>query len=417
MPSPSRRLLLVMALACAVGVSTVYFPQALTPLLARDLHTSLGAAALVATLAQAGYAAGIFLLVPLGDRVPRRPLVAVLLGVVAIALLLAATAPALPPLYLLSTLAGAATVVPQILIPMAADLAAPDRAGRVVAVLQGGLLAGVLLARAFGGALGQWLGWRAAYLIAAVLAATLALTLLAILPPTTTHTRQRYLTLLATTLRLFREQPDLRRSCLYQFLLFGAFSAAWTSLALLLTGPAYRYGTSIVAVLALVGAASVLAVPYTGRRIDRRGPDPVSLACFGLLAIAGVVLLGGLLRGTAGIVALVVGMLLLDVAVQASQVANQARVFALVPGARSRLNSAYMTAVFLGGSTGSWIGTRAYLAFGWAAVCALLLLAAAGALLRHLGRRPVPRFTMLPPPMGRRVTSSHVHGEMRSPED
>jgi predicted MFS family arabinose efflux permease len=390
MPSPSRRLLLVMGLACAVGVSTVYFPQALTPLLARDLHTSAGAAALVATLAQAGYAAGTFLLVPLGDRVPRRPLIAVLLGVVALALLLAATAPALPPLYVLSALAGAATVVPQILIPLAADLAPPDRAGRVVAILQGGLLAGVLLARAFGGMLGQWLGWRATYLIAGLLAAILAVVLLAVLPPSSIHARQRYPALLATTLRLVREQPDLRRSCLYQFLLFGAFSAAWTSIALLLTGPAYQYGASIVGVLALVGAASVLAVPYTGRQIDRRGPDPVNLICFALLAVAGAILLGGALHGTAGIIALVIGMLLLDVAVQASQVANQARIFALVPGARSRLNSAYMTAVFLGGSTGSWVGTRVYLSFGWTAVCALLVLAAAGALLRHLLRRPVP---------------------------
>ena len=399
----TRRLTLLMAAACGVGVANAYFPQAISPLLARDLHLSEATATTVATTVQLGYAAGIFFLVPLGDRLPRRPLIAAMLAIVALGLLFAGTSTSLPALLAGSAVIGATTVVPQILIPMAADLAEPARAGRDIAVLQGGLLAGVLLARAFGGVLGQTLGWRAPYLVAAALAALLAVTLAVALPHTSSTVRHTYPALLATALRLLRTEPDLRRSAVYQALLFGAFTAAWTSIALLLTGPAYDFGTGVVGIVALVGAASVFAVPFAGRLVDRRGPDHLSLLCFLALTGAAAVLLTGLLPGPAGgparplgLAGLIAGMLLLDVAVQCSQVANQARIFALAPTARSRINSVYMTAVFAGGSAGSWLGARAYLTLGWWSVCALVAVAALLALLRHTTRRRTPAAPPVP---------------------
>ncbi|GAA4249961.1 MFS transporter [Dactylosporangium darangshiense] len=375
---------LLMAVACGVGVANAYFPQAISPLLARDLHLSEGAAATAVTAVQLGYAAGIFFLVPLGDRLPRRPLVAGLFGAVAVALLLAGTARSLAPLLVFGALTGAVTVVPQLLIPMAADLAEPARAGRAVAALQGGLLAGVLLARAFGGVLGQALGWRAPYIAAAGLAAVLAVALLVALPRMRPNADESYPRLLGSGLRLLRTVPQLRRSAAYQALAFGAFTAAWTSIALLLTGPRFGLGTGAVGVVALVGAGSVVAVPAAGRLVDRRGPDRLSALCFAGLGAAAVVLLAGeLANAKLALAGLVAGMLLLDVTVQSSQVANQARIFAAAPGARSRINGVYMTAVFLGGSAGSWLGARAYLALGWTAVCGLVALAAGLAALRH----------------------------------
>jgi predicted MFS family arabinose efflux permease len=380
-----RRLILIMALAAGVGVANAYFPQAVTPLLARDLNVSEGAATTVATTAQLGYAAGIFLLVPLGDRLPRRPLIVTMFGVVALGLFLAGTSNSLAVLAACCAVVGALTVVPQILIPMVADLT--NGSAAPLGVVQGGLLGGVLLARAFGGGLGQWLGWRAPFLVAGVLALLLALTLLVALPSTRSANRQSYPALLGSALRLARTEPELRRSCTYQALLFGGFTAAWTSIALFLTGPAFGYGTGVVGLVALVGAASVFAVPVAGRWIDRRGPDLANLVCFLGLGLAALVLLVGLAHGWVGLGGLILGMLLLDVSVQSSQVANQARIFALIPGARSRLNSIYMTSVFLGGAGGSWVGARAYLAYGWWAVCALIALVAVAALLRHLLRR------------------------------
>lgn len=385
-PAPPRRLLIVMAVACGVGVANAYFPQAITPLLAADLHVPLASAALIATTAQVGYALGIFFLVPLGDRLSRRPLVAGLFGVVAIGLLLSGVVTGLPLLCVLGVVIGAATVVPQILIPMAADLAGPKGGASVVGMLQAGLLAGILLARAFGGTLGEWLGWRAPYLVAGVIAVLLGATLALALPTTASSSRAAYPELLRTSIRLFATLPDLRRSCLYQAMVFGGFTGAWTSVAMLLTGPSYGFGTSVVGVVALVGAASIFLVPVAGRLIDRRGPDVVNLVCILGVIAAAALLLTGLVGGVAGLIGLTVGMLLLDVAVQSSQVANQARIFALDPAARSRLNSVYMTSVFVGGSVGSLVATRIFVSFGWAAVCGMLVVAALVALARHLTR-------------------------------
>jgi len=389
-PTLSRGLILLLSVACGVAVANIYFPQAISPLIADDLHVSPESAAVVVTCAQLGYAAGIFLLVPLGDRLRHRGLVTTLLLVTCVGLVLAGTATSLPVLAVASALVGLTTVVPQILIPMAAGLTDPERRGAVTGTLLSGLIGGILLARTFSGTLGEWLGWRAPYLVAAVLVLALTLALAAALPATTPSTDQRYPALLTASLHLLRTEPLLRRSCQYQVLVFAAFSAAWTALALFITGPRYDLGTPAVGVLALVGAASMFATPIAGRRTDRRGPDAVNLVCMLGAIAAGGLLLTGHLGGAVGLIGLGAGMLLLDVAMQSGQVANQARIFALRPEARARLNTAYMTCAFLGGSAGSWLGVRAYSAFGWNGVCGLVALLAVLALLRHVLRgRPV----------------------------
>jgi predicted MFS family arabinose efflux permease len=383
-PVAGPRLILLLALACGVGVANIYFPQAVTPLVARGLRVSPGSAAGVVTATQFGYALGIFLLVPLGDRLVHRGLLAVLSAITGLGLLVAGSAPALPALAAGSLVVGAATVVPQIIIPMAAGMVAPQRRGAVTGTLLSGLIGGILLARAFGGFAGEWLGWRAPYLIAAGLALLLAVALFAVVPQTVPPSRQRYGSLLASSLHLLRTEPELRRSCLYQAAAFAGFNAAWTSIALLVTGPRYGFGTSAVGLIALVSAASMFCTPIAGRVIDRRGPDAVNTVCMVGVALSAAVLALGALGGAAGIAALAIGMLILDVAVQSGQVANQARVFAIHPGMRSRLNTAYMTCVFLGGSAGSWLGVRAYLSFGWPGVCVLVAILAVVAVARHL---------------------------------
>lgn len=390
-PAPAgvgRKLPLLMALACGVGVANVYFPQALTPLIADGLGVAPTTAAIAATVTQLGYAAGIFLLVPLGDRLPRRPLITGLLATTGLALLAAGLAPATGLLLAAGAVVGVATVVPQLLLPMAAGLVTPDRRGSVIGTLQAGLIGGILLARTFGGVLGEHLGWRAPYLVAAALTGLLAVALGLALPSNTTAVRDRYPTLLADTLRMLRDERELQRSALFQVTVFGGFSAAWTALALLVTGPRYDMGTQAVGLLALIGAGSMFCAPAAGRWVDRLGADRVNLWCILTALAAAAVLTAGSLGGVAGLVALAAGLLLLDVAVQCGQVANQARIFALRPEARSRLNTGYMTCTFLGGSAGSWLGTRAYVQLGWGAVCALIALGALLALAAYLaGRR------------------------------
>lgn len=255
-----------------------------------------------------------------------------------------------------------------------------------------GSIGGMLLARAFSGTLGERLGWRAPYLAAAALVLVLAVVVARSLPVTTPPSSQPYPALLAGAPRLLRTEPELRRSCLYQATVFAGFSAVWTCLALLLTGPAYGMGAQAVGLLALVGGATMICTPLAGRLVDRHGPGPMNLACLLGVLLSAAVLTAGALGGMPGLAALVAGTLLLDVAMQSGMVANQARIYALRADARSRLNTAYMTCAYLGGSAGSWLGTRAWAEAGWPGVCALLALLTLPALARHL-KAPVSRRT------------------------
>ncbi|MFG2603234.1 MFS transporter [Streptomyces sp. NPDC048514] len=380
----SRRLVLILAVTCAVAVGNIYFPQAIGPLVAAGLHVPPDSAAAVVTATQIGYTAGMVLLVPLGDRFPHRTFLVALLTLTGLALLAAGCAPALPPLVVACSLVGLTTVGAQVVGPLAAGLVAPDRRGAVIGTLLSGSTGGMLLARTFSGTLGERLGWRAPYLAAAALALILAVVLTFAVPATTPPSRQRYSALLAEPLRLLRTEPDLRRSCLYQATVFAGFSAVWTCLALLLTGGAYGLGAQAVGMIALVGAATMFCTPFAGRLVDRHGPDPVNLVCMLGVLVSAAILAAGSRGGAVGLAALTLGTLLLDVAMQSGMVANQARVYALRPDARSRLNTAYMTCAYAGGSAGSWLGVRVWGHAGWWGVCALVALLAAVALARHL---------------------------------
>ena len=363
------RLVLLLATICGVAVGNVYFPQSITPAVAAGLDVSVGAAAGIVTAAQVGYTAGLFLLVPLGDRVSYRRLLTTLLVITSGALLLAATAPTLSPLLALSVLIGVTTVVAPVIGPMVAGMVAPEQRGVTSGLLLSGGTGGMLLSRTFSGYLAQWWGWRAPYVISAVLLLIFAVLLHRALPRTAAATRLPYPMLLLQPVRLLIREPQLRRSCLYQAAIFAGFSATWTCVALLLTGPAYRYDARAVGLLALVNAATMLATPGAGRLTDRHGPDLTNVIC--TTAVIGAAAL--LALGAGGEVAwLIAGTLVLDVAMQSGMVANQVRIYAISDSARSRLNTAYMTCAYTGGAVGSWLGLRCYASFGWLSVCALV---------------------------------------------
>ncbi|MDN0198797.1 MFS transporter [Streptomyces sp. S.PNR 29] len=384
----------VLALACGVAVGNVYFPQALAPLVAAGLGVPPDAAAMVVTAVQFGYAAGVFLLVPLGDRLPHRPLLAGLLTLTGLGLLAAAAAPGLVPLVGASAFVGVTTVVAPLAGPLTAGLVPAERRGVTGGILLSGSLAGMLLSRTFGGALGEWLGWRAPYVLAAALSLTTAGLLARALPDTRPPSAQSYPALLAEPLRLLRTEPELRRSCLYQASVFAGFSAVWTGVALLLTGPVYDMDARAVGLLALVNAATMLCTPAAGRQVDRRGPDAVNLVGFLVAGGSAAVLALGAAGGVLGLAALVAGTLLLDVGMQSGMVANQVRLYALRAEVRSCLNTAYMTCAYLGGGLGSWLGAHALARFGWTGVCALVAVLTTPAVTRHVlvTRRTAGRF-------------------------
>ncbi|MFL6076571.1 MAG: MFS transporter [Mycobacteriales bacterium] len=381
-----RGLLPLLALTCGVAVGNVYFPQATSPLVAAGLHVAPGTAAAVVTATQFGYAAGIFFLVPLGDRLPYRRLVVTLLGLTGLGPLAAAAAPTLPALVVASAAVGVTTVVAPILGALAAGLVPANRRGAVGGTLLSGALGGMLLSRTVAGALGERLGWRALYLVAAGLTLLTAALLSRALPPTRPPSARRYPALLAESIGLLRTEPELRRSCLYQTAVFTGFSAVWGAVALLFTGPAYHLGTSAVGTLALVNAITMVSTPVAGRQVDRRGSDTVNVACLvAVIGAAAVLAIGGA-GGVTGLAAVAAGTLLLDVAMQAGTAANVVRLYALRAEIRNRLNTVHMTCAYLGGSAGSWLGVRTYGRFGWPALCALVALLAIPALAHLLMR-------------------------------
>ena len=359
------RHVLLLAVVCGVTVGNVYFPQSISPAIGAGLGVSPGSAAEVVTATQFGYTAGLFLLVPLGDRLPHRRLLGTLLTLTGLLLLLAGAAPALAPLVGLSLIIGLSTVIAPIVGPMVAGLVPAGRRGLTSGILLSGSTGGMLLSRTVSGYLAAWGSWRAPYVMSGILILILALVSARILPATTPATRQTYPALLAEPLRLLRREPELRRSCLNQATIFAAFSAVWTSVALLLTGPAYGYDARAVGLLALVNAATMIAVPLTGRAVDRHGPNLINLICvLSVLVAAALLALGG-----TRLIWLIIGTLVLDVSMQSGMVANQVRIYALDGAARSRLNTAYMTCAYLGGAAGSWLALHLYARFGWYGVC------------------------------------------------
>jgi predicted MFS family arabinose efflux permease len=327
-------------------------------------HVDAVTAASLITGSQIGYAAGLILLVPLGDRVESRRLISVLLGLATAALVVAGLAPTFAVLFAALLIGATTLVVVQILIPFAADLA-PDRIrGRIVGRVMSGLLAGILLSRTLGSLLAAATNWRVVYLTSAVLMAILLLVLRKALPRRIPAARMPYGQLLRSTTHLVRAHSALRRRALYQAAMFGAFSAFWTTISFVLTSAPFNFTQLGVGLFALVGAGGALIAPFAGRWADRGLGRPMTGVAF-LAASLAFVLAG---FGRHDVVALGVAAILLDMAVQTTLILGQHVIFKLDPSARARLNSAYMATFFVGGALGSEIGSIAYHSGGWVAV-------------------------------------------------
>ncbi len=333
---------------------------------------------LVATATQVGYALGMPLFIPLGDFLDRRTLASSLFLVVACALALAAAAPSLTLLIAASFLIGLTTVIAQILIPLATELASPDEQGKTIGTIATGILLGILLARTVSGTVAEHLGWRTMFAVAAAAALLFGAILRLRLPSMPPHSQILYVDLVRSIWNLIFDLPKLRQISFVAAMFFAAFTAFWTTLTFLLQTPPYHYGAQAAGLFGIIGASGAAAAGISGRLADRRGPAFVIGIAVQIVLAAYIVFwfFGYSLWG------LTAGIILLDVGVQAAQVANQTRVLGLRPEARNRVNTIYMICYFSGGSLGSLLGTSAWARFGWHGVCAtgiaVTLLAAAG---------------------------------------
>ncbi len=365
-PALPLRTTWVLAVGCGLAVANLYFAQPLLAELADAFGVPASRMGLAATLAQVGYGLGLLVFVPLGDVLERRGLILTMLAAVTAALLAVAFSPNFTWFAVASLALGTTTIAPQLIVPLAATLALPEQRGRVVGAVMSGLLIGVLASRTFSGLVAARLGWRAVYLIAAALSIALALALRLLLPRSEPEgERLPYLRLLASLGALLREEPVLRQSCLFGAATFGAMSAFWNTLAFFLAGPAYGYGSDAVGLFGLVGVAGALAASVAGRLADRTSPRLVIGAGIAVMLLAYAMVWGG--GGQLGW--LIAGVVLLDLGAQAAHVSNQARIYALRPEVRNRLNTAYMVCFFAGGAAGSGLGAFGWGHWGWAGAC------------------------------------------------
>jgi predicted MFS family arabinose efflux permease len=356
-----------MAAAAGLSVANLYYHQPLLGDIGRTFQASDRALGLIPTVSQVGYALGLLLIVPLGDSLERRRIIVIMSALVSLALVGVAVAPDLPWMVAASGLVGVTTVVPQLLVPFAANLAPAASRGRVVGTVMSGLLIGILLSRTASGFLGVRFGWRAMFWIAAALMLVLTGVLRLTLPKQPVSATLPYPALLRSLGGLVREEPVLRLHSLLGALTFGGFSAFWATLALHLQAMPQHYGPQVAGLFGVVGVAGAIAAPLAGRYADVRGDRRINALAIGILLLSFGVLgvLGQWLWGLA------LGVVLLDLGAQANHISNQTRVYALRPEARNRLNTVYMVTYFAGGATGAWLGSLAWSHWGWSGVCAV----------------------------------------------
>nr|WP_121497509.1 MFS transporter [Atlantibacter hermannii] len=378
----SPRILFLFSLTCALAVANVYSAQPLLASMAESLDVLPGSMGAVITATQTGYAVGLIFLVPLGDRVNRKTLVIVQLMLSVLALTAAALAANFTMLLGAMLLVGLMAVVAQLMVAWAATLAAPELRGKVVGSVTSGIVLGILFARFVSGAIADLAGWRAVYLTAACLLLLISLTLARVMPATTTATaRMSYLSLLLSVFRLFITEPQLRKRGILALMIFAAFSMLWTSMVMPLSAMSLSHTQT--GMFGLAGVAGALAASRGGLWADRGIGQRATGLALALLTLSWLPV--GLLEIALGW--LVLGIIMLDFAVQTVHVINQSLIIAARPDAASRLVGAYMCFYSLGSALGAIAATQLYALWGWHAVCYAGALVSACAFLFWLGSR------------------------------
>ncbi|WP_238883331.1 MFS transporter [Clostridium sp. YIM B02551] len=379
----SRFLIVVMAATCGITVANLYYIQPLLAEIARFFNVTQGSIGFVAMLTQVGYALGMLFLLPLADIREKRTLIVTMLIFAAMSLVLMFLSHNIAVVAVAAFAIGFTSVVPQLIVPLAAQLANPKERGKIIGSVMSGLLIGILLSRTFSGIVGKYFGWRIVYLIAAIMMLILALALRNILPRSEPISKMKYGELFKSMRNLIKTEPVLREASINGAMMFAAFSAFWTTLSFLLESPYYNMGSEVAGLFGLVGVTGALAAPIVGKVADKKSPR--FTIGIGMIIVTSAYIcftaLGFKLWG------LIIGVILLDLGVQSCQISNQARVHALSEEARNRINTVFMVSYFIGGSLGSYLGSLSYAHFGWYGVCFIGIITQLIAIIIHKIRK------------------------------
>ncbi|MBW4237641.1 MFS transporter [Enterobacter roggenkampii] len=367
----SRWVIFMLALGAGFSVASIYYAQPLLPLMGADLHLSIEGMGLVPTLTQAGYALGILFLLPLGDRHDRRTLILIKSAALALFLLGCSLTGQIHSLLLASLLIGMAATVAQDIVPAAAILAPEGKQGKTVGTVMTGLLMGILLSRTVSGVVGEAFGWRVMYQLAAASIAFIGVMMWFVLPRFAIHSTLSYPALMRSMEHLWRRYPALRRAALAQGFLSIAFSAFWSTLAVMLL-ERYHLGSAVAGGFGIAGAAGALAAPLAGGLADKLGAGKVTQLGAVLVTVSFALMFLMPTLGVHGQLMLIaISAVGFDLGLQSSLVAHQNLVYSLEPQARGRLNALLFTVVFIGMALGSALGSNIYSLAGWTGVVAL----------------------------------------------
>ncbi|WP_231131841.1 MFS transporter [Providencia stuartii] len=365
----------MLAIICCIVVANIYFNQSVLNLIAGSFPNERKAVSLIPMATQLGYAAGLFLLIPLGDYIERQRLILRQAQVLFLALIGMILSPTASVLVFFSFLTGVAATVAQQIVPLAASLSKSSSRGKTVGTVMSGVLAGILAGRAIGGFIGQYFDWRGVFLSGAIMTLLAIFFIARILPSQSLPTPKfNYLAVLRSLRLLWKSEPLLRNATLTQALLFASFSVLWTALPFWLAHR-YHYGAGITGSLAALGLIGILCAPLAGSVSDRQGPFRMVILGVVLMLLAWAVF-----WGWNSIAGMVVGILLLDAGGQCVLIANQHTIYSLSPDARNRLNTLFMCVMFIGGACGSLTAT-----WLWESTHNWTLIVAAGAGLVILG--------------------------------
>ncbi|KAI9151465.1 putative uncharacterized transporter [Paramyrothecium foliicola] len=363
-PPFTTGLCLLYAVSAAFTVANLYYNQPVLNKIAQTFDVSYETSSRVSTLSQAGYAAGLVFVLPLGDILERRLFIISLVFFTATLWIGLCITKSFVAFQAISFICSMTTVTPQLMIPLVGDFAPPRRKATALSVVVSGLLFGVLIARLLAGVVANFTDWRNIYWLACGMQYLLGLLLFFFLPdyPSTNPNGLGYFDALWSIPYMMVTEPVLVQASVIAFLLSGVFTSFWTTLTFLLASPPYEFSPLHIGLFSLIGVVIVVVIPFVGSAVDRFEPLLTSLVAQ-LVALVSTII--GTLIGTSTIAGPIIEGMGIDVGYQTVQVANRAAVFNINPKARNRLNTAYMASAFAGQLTGTAVGNRLYAMGGW----------------------------------------------------
>jgi len=378
----SNPVLYLMSISAGLIVANLYYNQPLLSQMASSFSVTESAVSNVALFTQLGYAFGLFFIIPLGDKISNKTILKFDFVLMIIALIAAANSNTLNLLIASSFFIGFSSALPQLFVPMAAQLADEKGRGRAIGIVMSGLLIGILGSRVISGLVGAQFGWRIMYYIAAVLMAFLFILLQYKLPKLTPKYKGSYINLLKSIGFYFRTEPSVRLAAVRGGLGFAGLSVFWTTLVFLMED-SFGYGSGVTGAFGLFGVAGALGAAVVGKMNDQYSKHKIILFSILLLAVSWMIFL----FSAQSILGLIIGVVIVDLGLQALHITNQNIIFSKNPEARNRVNTIYMVGFFTGGAIGTSLGAYAWTHYGWTGVSVIGLILSIAIAIVHLAFR------------------------------